>query len=198
MAGADGDYSEPAAQTRSKVEAQAVIARQGRFTHRCFPRELAFYVSIPSATDPTLAPSGCSAMFVLVPAPLVSDMPGADWATVTASIRAQVLERMASHGSPIDPRQIVCEEVYTPVDWQRRFGLYDGSAFGAAHTIRQLGPLRAPNYSREVPGLFYVGASTTPDTGMPMVVLSGRLVAERIVSQLGSPLGELVAEPALA
>ncbi|MFX9707486.1 phytoene desaturase, partial [Acinetobacter baumannii] len=65
-----------------------------------------------------------------------------------------------------------------------RFGLYDGSAFGAAHTLRQIGPFRAPNYSREIKGLYYVGASTTPGTGLPMVALGGRLVADRIEEQL--------------
>jgi len=74
------------------------------------------------------------------------------------------------------------EEVWTPTDWQRRFGLYDGSAFGAAHSLFQMGPFRAKNYSSETRGLYYTGASTTPGTGMPMVVLGGRMVAERIAA----------------
>ena len=66
--------------------------------------------------------------------------------------------------------------------WRDKFGLYDGSAFGAAHTLFQVGPFRDRNYSSEVKGLFYTGASTTPGTGMPMVLLSGKLTAERIQS----------------
>jgi phytoene desaturase len=99
-------------------------------------------------------------------------------------IKARVAETLARHGVSIDPARVVCEEVYTPSDWQRRFGLYDGSAFGAAHTLSQVGPFRRKNFSEEVAGLFYVGASTTPGTGMPMVVLSGRLVAERITERV--------------
>jgi phytoene desaturase len=136
---------------------------------------------VPSATDPDLAPPGCSAMFVLVPMPLVSDLPGADWPALTADVRQRVIERLRLRGVTIDSR-LLFEEVYTPVDWQQRFGLFDGSAFGAAHTLFQLGPWRARNYSREIPGLYYVGAGTTPGTGMPMVVLGGRMTAERIAS----------------
>ena len=84
----------------------------------------------------------------------------------------------------ITPERIVVDEVYTPADWHKRFSLYDGSAFGAAHTFFQAGPFRARNYAREVAGLYYVGASTTPGAGMPMVVLGGRLTAERIQQRL--------------
>ena len=111
-------------------------------------------------------------------------MPGADWQAEALKIKGRVTETLALHGINIDPARVVCEEVYTPLDWQRRFGLYDGSAFGAAHTLFQVGPFRSKNFSAGVEGLYYVGASTTPGTGMPMVVLSGRQVAERIISRV--------------
>jgi phytoene desaturase len=153
------------------------------FTRRRIPEEMAFYVSVASATDPELAPEGCSGMFVLVPMPLVSDLPGADWPAIRRDVERRVIERLATRGVRIDRARVLVEEVYTPLDWQRRFGLYDGSAFGAAHTLFQLGPWRARNYRPELPGLYYVGAGTTPGTGMPMVVLGGRMTAERIQSR---------------
>ncbi|HEY0173442.1 MAG TPA: phytoene desaturase family protein [Pyrinomonadaceae bacterium] len=148
------------------------------------PADLPFYVSVPSATDPGLAPEGCAAVFVLAPTPTLSQMPGADWGEETRKIKQSVTDRLARHGVRIDPESVVFEEVYTPRDWRRRFGLYDGSAFGAAHTLGQVGPFRRRNFSKEFEGLYYVGASTTPGTGMPMVVLSGRLVAERITGRV--------------
>jgi phytoene desaturase len=111
-------------------------------------------------------------------------MPGADWRAESLQIKARVNETLAHHGVRIDPARVVFEEIYTPEDWRRRFGLYDGSAFGAAHTLFQVGAFRRKNFSAEIEGLYYVGASTTPGTGMPMVVLSGRQVAERIVSRV--------------
>ena len=53
----------------------------------------------------------------------------------------------------LDESRIVFEEVWTPEEWGRRFGLYDGSAFGAAHTLFQMGPFRARNYSESLRGL---------------------------------------------
>ena len=144
------------------------------------PRGLPFYVSVPSETDPALAPEGDTAMFVLVPTPLLSEMPEFDWRAEIPAIKARVLERLAEHGAALDPERIVFERVYTPEDWRDAYGLYDGSAFGAAHNFFQVGPFRAKNYLKTVEGMYYVGASTTPGTGMPMVVLGGRLTAERI------------------
>jgi phytoene desaturase len=148
------------------------------------PRALPFYVSVPSATDPRLAPPGCTAVFVLAPTPTLGQMPRADWRAESLRIKERVTETLARHGIRLDAARVVFEEIYTPEDWRRRFGLYDGSAFGAAHTLFQVGPFRRRNYSAELEGLYYVGASTTPGTGMPMVVLSGRQVAERIVSRV--------------
>ena len=116
-------------------------------------------------------------MFVLAPAPVLSRMPGADWDAIVRDVKRRVLERLG-----LDESRIVCEEVWTPEEWRRRYGLHDGSAFGAAHTLFQMGPLRARNYSRELQGLYYVGASTTPGTGMPIVILGGKMVADRIAS----------------
>ena len=148
------------------------------------PVGLPFYLAAPSATDARLAPAGDTAVFVLAPTPTLSEMPGADWRAEAAKIRGRVMETLGRHGVRLDAARIAFEEVYTPEDWRRRFGLYDGSAFGAAHTLFQVGPFRRKNFSAEIEGLYYVGASTTPGTGMPMVVLGGRLVAERIVSRV--------------
>jgi phytoene desaturase len=153
------------------------------------PRRLPFYVAVPSATDPDLAPTGGSTLFVLVPTPLVSEMPQVDWPRLAHTVKKAVLSRLSEHGIKLTDHRFVVDEVYTPADWQRRFGLYKGSAFGAAHTLGQVGPLRARNYSREVKGLYYVGASTTPGTGLPMVVLGGRMTAERILASYGSAAG---------
>lgn len=152
--------------------------------HKRVPRELPFYISVPSATDPKLAPPGSTAIFALAPTPTLAEMPGADWREESRKIKEQVTGTLARHGVRIDPARVVFEDVYTPEDWRRRFGLHEGSAFGAAHTLLQVGPFRRKNFSEKVEGLYYVGASTTPGTGMPMVALSGRLVAERIVSRV--------------
>lgn len=150
------------------------------------PHQMPFYTSVPSATDAELAPAGDTAMFVLVPTPLVSEMGGVDWEATAREVKSRVIERLNQHGVNLTARRIAVEAIYTPLDWQRKFGLYDGSAFGASHKLFQMGPMRARNYSKNIEGLYYVGASTTPGTGMPMVVLSGKMVAERIANRCDS------------
>jgi phytoene desaturase len=153
------------------------------FKEKKIPSQLPFYVSVPSATDTSLAPLGDTAVFVLVPTPLLSQMPDANWEKIAEEVKIKVLRRLNMHGINLEERQIVFEDIFTPPKWATRFGLFDGSAFGGAHTFFQVGPFRPRNYSSDIKGLYYTGAGTTPGTGMPMVILSGRLTAERICKE---------------
>ncbi len=151
------------------------LMKQGRV-----PDDLPFYVSVPSNTDPSLAPEGKSTVFLLAPVPLKSQMPDADWNVLAGVLKRRMFNRMNEHGIPISLNDVKREETWSPVEWSDAFGLFDGSAFGAAHNLRQIGPFRPRNISSKIDGLFFAGASTTPGTGVPMCVLSGKMVADRI------------------
>ena len=146
------------------------------------PDNMAFYTALPTDTDPTLAPPGLHTLFLLVPTPVLSRMGTADWPSVVARARSKVFERLRSHGCDIRSEDIVHEQFMTPMDWSERFGLWDGSAFGAAHSMFQLGPFRPPNRDPQVRGVYYVGASTVPGTGMPLVTLGGRMTADTVMA----------------
>lgn len=157
----------------------AIAYRQLR-TH--LPDDLPFYVCIPSHSDPSVAPSGSSTVFVLVPSPTISGAGKAfDWGAALADARHRVLQRLAHHGIYITDDTIAVEHIWTPIQWHHRFGLYDGSAFGLSHTLGNIGPLRPSNRDKQYAGMYYVGASTTPGTGIPMVILSGRMTAQRVL-----------------
>jgi phytoene desaturase len=144
------------------------------------PADLPFYASVASNTDASLAPEGKSALFLLAPVPLISQLGETDMRALTEHLKQRMFERMSRHGFSISDSNVIREETMTPADWGEAFGLFDGSAFGAAHNLRQIGPFRSRNISREIDGLFFAGASTTPGTGVPMCVLSGKMVAERV------------------
>lgn len=136
-------------------------------------------VTVPSITDPTRAPNGCSTLYVLEPVPnLNADL---DWTAYRAPMRERLLAFLDGNGYPTD---VVADELVTPADWAAR-GLGAGTPFAFAHTFAQTGPFRAPNHEKRVPGMYFAGHGTTPGVGVPMVLISGKLAAARVIRQLG-------------
>jgi phytoene desaturase len=82
--------------------------------------------------------------------------------------------------------------VLPPDEWRSRLNLYKGSGLGLAHGLNQIGAFRPKNKDEEFDNVFYVGASTTPGTGLPMVVISSRLVMERIEEYTGVPASQVL------
>lgn len=132
-------------------------------------------VTIPSLSDPSMAPDGCSSLYVLEPVPNLDDG-RIDWADERGPMRDRLLTFLADEGYPTD---IVTEELVTPVEWHRQ-GMAAGTPFALAHTFAQTGPFRPPNVERRVPGLVFAGSGTVPGVGVPMVLISGKLAADRI------------------
>ena len=131
-------------------------------------------VTLHSLDDRSLAPEGCSSIYVLEPTPNLSGT--IDWSRERDRIVQSLKDRTASLGYPTD---VVVEQVYDPVDWER-MGMEQGTPFALAHTFFQTGPFRPNNVDKRVPGLVFTGSSTLPGVGVPMVLVSGKLAAERV------------------
>lgn len=131
-------------------------------------------VTVPTVTEPGLAPPGRSTMYVLEPVPNLDGR--VDWTTERASTRARLAGHLDRLGYPTD---VVTEELVDPLDWQRQ-GLERGTPFALAHTFGQTGPFRPGNVDPRAPGLVFAGSGTVPGVGVPMVVVSGRLAADRV------------------
>lgn len=139
----------------------------------------AYYVHVPSMADPSLAPEGHHVVYVLVPhANSDADI---DWEHERDRVRRYVLADLADKGWDIRDR-IVCEEVIDPLRWAEEFSLDRGATFGLSHNVTQVGWFRPHNRDPELGNLYYVGSSTHPGAGVPMVILSARLVTERITA----------------
>jgi phytoene desaturase len=131
-------------------------------------------VTLHSLDTPGLAPEGHSSLYVLEPTPNLDGR--IDWSRERDRIMGDIRQRVASLGYPTD---VVLERVYDPVDWEA-LGMERGTPFALAHTFRQTGPFRPNNVDKRVPGLVFTGSSTVPGVGVPMVLVSGKLAAQRV------------------
>jgi phytoene desaturase len=143
-------------------------------------RDPSFLVSLPSVTDPGLAPAGSSAAYVLFPAPNLDHAQPLDWARLRGPYREHTLNTSQNAGFRGFGEAIDAEVLITPQDWADR-GLGAGTPFAAAHTFGQTGPFRSPNTLGD--NVVFAGSSTTPGVGVPMVLISGRLAAERLTGR---------------
>jgi phytoene desaturase len=131
-------------------------------------------VSLPTLSDPGLAPDGCSVIYALEPVPNLTG--GLDWSRLRATVREDLATRIERLGYPVD---VVEEAMVDPVEWARQ-GLAAGTPFSLSHRFSQSGPFRPANVDDRAPGLVFVGSGTVPGVGIPMVLLSGKLGAERL------------------
>ena len=93
--------------------------------------------------------------------------------------RDEVVETLERRGWVGFGAGIEVERITTPADWRAQ-GLERGAPFAAAHTFRQTGPLRLANLVTGRPNVVFAGSGTVPGVGVPMVLVSGRLAAQRI------------------
>jgi phytoene desaturase len=137
-------------------------------------------VTNPTRSDPSLAPDGKQIYYVLLPTPNTSA--GIDWDVVGPRYRDESVARLEALGYVGFGDAIEVEDVTTPADWQRR-GMEQGAPFAAAHSFFQTGPFRPTNLAPKVEGVVFAGSGTQPGVGVPMVLISGRLAAERILGK---------------
>jgi phytoene desaturase len=146
-------------------------------------------VSVPSLSEPSLAAPDGSTLYVLEPVPnLTSSL---DWTQEAGPMRERLMAFLGDNGYPTD---VLAEELVTPLDWQAA-GMAQGTPFALAHTFAQTGPFRPGNVERRVPGLFFAGSGTVPGVGVPMVLISGKLAAQRVGDYLPAPSRSPAARP---
>jgi phytoene desaturase len=141
-------------------------------------------VSMPSATDRGLAPDGGQVLSVVAPAPNLDPRSGGnprlDWARLGPRYRDELLATLEARGWTGLSGAIEVEEMTTPAGWAAQ-GMAAGTPFALAHTFGQTGPFRPPTLPRRGPeNVVLAGSSVQPGVGVPMVLISGRLAAERI------------------
>jgi phytoene desaturase len=124
-----------------------------------------------------MAPPGRHTYYVLAPAPHTGW--GIDWETTGPRYRDELVATLEARGYPGFGEGIEVERVVTPADWEAT-GLAAGAPFSLAHTLGQTGPFRPANLAAGLDNVVFAGSGTQPGVGVPMVLISGRLAAERI------------------
>ena len=147
------------------------------------PASPSFYINAPTRTDPSAAPAGQDSLMVLVPAGHLDEEHPQEWGTLKERARQSVFSGLAKIGIHDLARHIKFEVAYTPQDWARLYNLKKGAAFGLSHNFSQVGYLRPQNRHAKVDNLYFVGASTHPGTGLPMVLISAELTSRRVLSE---------------
>jgi phytoene desaturase len=143
------------------------------FKHRKLASDFSLYLYRPTATDPTLAPPGCDAFYVLSPVPnLAADV---DWRAMAEPYRQAVQARLEETLLPGLGEVLATSKVMTPLDFRDRFLAPSGAAFGMEPILSQSAYFRPQNRSHWLKNLYLVGAGTHPGAGVTGVVCSARV-----------------------
>ncbi|HRZ42718.1 MAG TPA: phytoene desaturase family protein [Bacteroidales bacterium] len=143
-----------------------------------------FYVHAPVRSDPSAAPEECDALSVIVAVGHHDPSNTAEWQSLTEKVREAVIGKLIRAGLTDLREQIRFEMVFTPPQWEDAVHVARGAVFGSlAHSITQMGWFRPANRHRRYKNLYFTGGSTHPGNGVPMVLMSAKLAAERIASE---------------
>ncbi len=146
-------------------------------------RDPSFYVQNASVTDPTLAPNGHSALYIL--APVTHQHANVDWSKERSPFRDLMIKRIAKLGFTDVESRIRYERVITPDDWDTRYEIYRGATFNLAHTLDQMLHLRPHNRFEDLDGMYLVGGGTHPGSGLPVIFESARISSRLLLEDLG-------------
>lgn len=142
------------------------------------------YICAPAATDPSVAPEGGEALYVLVHVPYLR--PHHNWRTMLPAYRKRILSKLASTAGLEDLEQrIQVERVLTPEDIHTRYRVLNGAIYGLASHGRLFGAFKPSNRSPLLRGLYLAGGSAHPGPGMPMALMSGWTAADALHEDLG-------------
>ncbi|MCX8029145.1 MAG: phytoene desaturase family protein [Brevinematales bacterium] len=143
-----------------------------------FNSDISFYVHVSSKTDKHHAPPGSENIYILVPVSNLN-VSKEDFTKISDEVLNLVYDRLEKRTS-FRRNKVRFVLKRTPVDWKNLYNLQYGSTFGLSHVLFQSAYFRPKNYEKHERGIYYVGSSTIPGSGIPMVIISGELVKERI------------------
>jgi phytoene desaturase len=144
------------------------------FERKVLADDYSLYLHRPTATDPSLAPPGCDAFYVLSPVPHLDS--GTDWNECAEGYRGAIERTLEETLLPGLGGQVVSSRLMTPADFRDSLLAYKGAAFALEPRLLQSAWFRPHNRSEELDRLYLVGAGTHPGAGLPGVLSSARIL----------------------
>ncbi|MCC9654367.1 phytoene desaturase [Rhodopirellula halodulae] len=141
------------------------------------------YVQNAGVTDPSLAPSGHSTLYIL--APVTHETENVDWSKEAPRFRETTLDKLEEVGFDGLRDRIRVEHQITPDEWQSDYAIYKGATFNLAHNLGQMLHRRPRNRFEELDGVYLVGGGTHPGSGLPVIYESSRISSRLLLQDLG-------------
>jgi phytoene desaturase (3,4-didehydrolycopene-forming) len=164
------------------------------FKRQQIPQEPSFYVNVPSRVDQSAAPEGKDSVVVLVPCGHLLEgeadrglhaYNAQDWQAMISKARHAVFETIRLRTGADLESHISHEIINTPSSWKERFNLDRGAILGLSHSFFNVLSFRPKTKHSDIGSLYFVGASTHPGTGVPIVLCGSKITTEQILDDLG-------------
>lgn len=162
--------------TPFQPHAEEIYSRPG------WPENPLFYMSVPSATDSSVAPEGCENMFMLIP--VASGLTG-DTEELREDYFNRIVTRAENRLGQSIRSAVTYKSSFAYTDFVREYNSFRGNAYGLANTLMQTAILKPSCRSRKVKNLFYTGQLTVPGPGVPPSLISGEVVAAQVIKSFG-------------
>ena len=152
------------------------------FKEKSLSTNPSFYIHAPVRTDKSAAPENHDSLSVIIPVGHIDESRKQDWQKLKQIAREGVIRCLKEAGLADIEEHIKFEICFTPKTFESYCNVTHGSVFGSlSHTIFQMGYFRPKNRHRKYKNLYFVGGSTHPGNGIPLVLLSAKLTSERII-----------------
>jgi phytoene desaturase len=151
------------------------------FQENSFADEPSIYVHSPVRSDKSAAPEKQDSITAIVHTGNIEEGQNKDLEALKIKARKAIFKRFEEEGLSDFEKHVKFEICYTPAHWESVFNLTKGGTFGSiGHNLLQMGFLRPANKHKKYKNLYFVGGSTQPGSGMPLALISAKLVSERI------------------
>ncbi len=150
------------------------------YTTPKWPGDPLFYLSVPSKTDPGVAPEGCENLSLLIP---ISPGLEGDTENIRDYYLNMLLDRLEKHTGEKIKESVIYKRSYCLSDFKEDYHAFKGNAYGLANTLKQTAIFKPGIKSKKVGNLFYAGQLTVPGPGVPPCIISGKVTASQIIKE---------------